>query len=246
MKVSESAIESLPKPVQRCLRQSGVVGTTVPSRVRVTQVGRIRTSEASKWLRFRSRETYEVDRPGFEWRAALKIGPITAGRVTDSFSDGAGRMKVKLLGLIDVVDAAGPGIDQGSLLRWLNETMWFPASWVTDVIRWTPADDDSAIGAVTVGDLTVSARFVFSDGRLVDFHADRHRDLGDGDSELTPWSTPIREHANLADLELPAYGAGVWTLPDGDFEYIQIRATEVEYDYRSGSLLLPVLSATRL
>ncbi len=231
MTVSESAIAALPQPVQRCLRQSGVVGTTVPSRVRVTQEGRIRSSAESKWLRFESTETYEVDRPGFEWRAALKIGPMTAGRATDSFRDGSGRMKVKLLGLINVIDAEGPGIDQGSLLRWLNETMWFPASWATDVIRWTPVDDDSAIGAVTVGDLTVSARFVFAGGRFVNFHADRHRDLGDGESELTPWSTPIREHANLAGLDLPASGAGVWTLPEGEFEYIQIRATRVEYDY---------------
>ena len=91
-------------------------------------------------------------------------------------------------------------------------------------------DDDVAIGAVTVGDLTVSAQFVFAEGRLVNFHADRHRDLGDGDSELTPWSTPIREHATFAGLELPAFGGGVWTLPKGDFEYIQIRATNVAYD----------------
>ena len=140
-------------------------------------------------------------------------------------------MHVKLLGAISVVDADGPEIDQGSLLRWLNETMWFPACWATDVISWQPLDGDSAIGSVTVGDLTVSARFVFADGRLVNFHADRYRDLGDGKAELTPWSTPLDEHGPLGGLDLPIGGRGVWTLPEGDFEYIEIRATGVEYDY---------------
>jgi Family of unknown function (DUF6544) len=228
--VTEELIDRLPVPVQRCMRVAGVLGTAVPSEVIVHQVGRIRTSEKSKWLRFKSREIYEVEQPGFEWKAALKIGPMTAGRAIDTYRGESGRMHVKLLGMIDVVDAAGPEIDQGSLMRWLNETMWFPAVWATDLISWEPSNDTTAIGSVSSGDLTVRAEFCFdADGRFIDFHADRYRDTGDGGSELTPWSTPIREHARLGGLDLPAYGVGVWHLPDGAFEYIQIRATSVEY-----------------
>jgi len=236
MHVTEELVGQLPAPVERSLRRSGAVGSVVPEGAVVHQFGRIRTSETSRWLRFKSSETYEIARPGFEWRASLKIGPITAGMATDSFRHGEGRMRVKLLGMINVVDAAGPQIDQGSLLRWLNETMWFPAVWATDLISWEPVDDHTALGSVRAGGLTVQAEFCFDDeGRFVDFHADRHRDLGKGQSEITPWSTPIRTHARLGGLLLPESGGGVWHLPDGDFEYIQIRATSVTYEYAAAA-----------
>lgn len=228
-KVTEERIRSLPKPVQESLRRSGAVGTTIPRRVLVTQRGRIRTSEESKWLSFRARETYEVDRPGFAWDAALKIAGVTVGRARDSFQDGEGKMQVRLLGLMNIVDAAGPELDQGALLRWLNETMWFPAVWATDVISWESVDSKTAVGSVTAGDLSVSGEFRFSDsGLLVDFYADRYRDIGETGFELRPWSTPIGSHRRFGGLELPASGGGVWHLDEGQFEYIQLEVGKVE------------------
>ena len=41
------------------------------------------------------------------------------------------------------------------MMRWLNETMWFPAVWTTEVISWESVDDRVAIGSVTVGDAVV-------------------------------------------------------------------------------------------
>ena len=120
-------------------------------------------------------------------------------------------------------------MDQGSLLRWLNETMWFPAVWASGSIRWEPVDSVTAIGSVTAEDLSVSAEFVFDEaGRLVDFRADRYRDVG-GSFELTPWSTPLTEHGSFGGVTVPTRGSGVWKLPDGDFEYVQIRLTGLHY-----------------
>jgi hypothetical protein len=227
--VTEEALSELPEPVRRSLQRSALVGRPVPGAVTVLQDGRIRSSAEAKWLRFKARETYTIDPPGFTWRAALKIGGVTAGRATDTLAAGRGRMHVRLLGLKDIIDATGPEMDQGSAMRWLNETMWFPAVWATDVIRWQPIDDDSAIGSTTVGEQAVEAEFQFDpEGRLIDFRADRHRAIDDG-FEVRPWRTPITEHANFNGIRLPARGSGVWELDDGDFEYIQIRVTDVRY-----------------
>lgn len=228
--VTEAAVAELPEPVGRCLHRSGVVGRPVPNEVTVLQDGQIRTSAESKWLRFRAHETYTIDPPSFIWKAALKIGGLTLGRATDTLDAGRGRMHVRLLGLKDIVDATGAEMDQGSLIRWFNETMWFPAVWTTDLINWQPIDDASALGSLTVGDQTVEAEFRFdSDGRFVDFRADRYRDIGDG-FEVRPWRTPITGHTRFNGIELPARGGGVWELDDGDFEYIQIRVTDVRYE----------------
>ena len=224
-----SRLEGLPAPVRRCLERSGVVGQPVPSGVTVRQEGQLRSSADRKWLRFTAHEVYAVDTPEFIWTAGLKIGGLTAGRATDSLENGVGRMRVKLLGLFTPVDATGPEMDRASLLRWLNETMWFPAIWASDLIQWDAIDDRSAQASVTAAGITQAGTFVFDEeGRLEDFRADRERDTGNG-FEMTPWSTPLTGYDVFNGVELPSQGAGVWSLPDGDFEYIQLNVTDVEY-----------------
>ncbi len=228
MNVTEQMIERLPKPVAGSLRRSGVIGTPIPRTVRIRQEGRIRSSAESRWLRFKAQQTYEVAVPGFEWIAKLKMGGLTTAKARDSLRSGVGRMHVKLLGMFDVVDGSGPEIEQGSLMRWLNETMWFPAVWTTELIKWHDGNGDTAFGSVTVGDLTAEAEFVFDEGRLVDFRADRYRDTGDG-YELHPWSTPLTDHRRMAGIELPVAGSAYWHLPGGAFDYIQLRLTGIDY-----------------
>jgi len=227
--VTPEKIADLPSPVQRSLHRSGVVGSEIPESVTVRQEGQIRTSTDVRWLRFTAVEEFRLDPPGFNWKASLKIVGLTLGRATDALRDGHGRMHVRLLGISTVVDASGPEIDQGSLMRWLNETMWFPAVWATDVISWESIDESSARGSVRVDGLSVSGEFRFDDdGRLVDFRADRYRDAESG-YEMTPWSTPLTEHTRFNGIELPSAGSAVWSLSDDDFEYIQIRVTDVRY-----------------
>ena len=66
----EQTIADLPTPVERSLRQSGVVGSTIPTSVEVWQKGRIRQTPDGRWLAFTAYETYTLDRPGFAWKAA--------------------------------------------------------------------------------------------------------------------------------------------------------------------------------
>ena len=227
--VDEEKIAGLPGPVQRSLRRCGVVGREVPSSVVVRQEGRIRTASDARWLRFEASEEYQLDPPGFVWNAALKIAGLTLGRARDSLSAGRGHMNVRLLGTFTVVDETGPEMDQGALVRWLNESMWFPAVWATDTISWEPIDDTSALGSISVGDLSVHAEFLFDEeGRLFDFRADRFY-LDGSEALLTPWSTPVDGYGQFGGLELPSSGRAVWALPDGDLDYIEIRVTDVRY-----------------
>jgi hypothetical protein len=52
----------------------------------------------------------------------------------------------------------------------------------------------------------------------------------DEDSSLQTWSTPITTYGEMAGLRLPLSGSAIWNLEAGDFEYIQIDLTAVEYD----------------
>ncbi len=226
--VNDETIGDLPAPVRRSLRRSGVVGRQVPGRVTLRQRGEILLRD--KWFPFTAGESYTVDPVGFEWKAMVKLGGLPLARAEDSFSDGQGRMHVRLLGAFTVVDETGPEMDQGALMRWLNETMWFPHVWATDTISWTPIDETSAVGRMSAGDLTVEAEFRFDgDGRLVDFRADRYRIEGSS-SELAPWATPLSEHTRFDGVEVPSYGCAVWAPEDEDHEYIRIGITGIGYE----------------
>ena len=195
----------------------------------LTQTGVIRSAEDKPWMRFSASETYTVLEPGFEWSAALKMGGLRLGKAVDTFAEGHGRMHVRLLGLIDLVDAQGPELDQGALMRWFNETIWFPHVWATGLISWQPVDDISAVASLECHGQTVEAEFRFDpDGRVVDFVADRYRDV-DGEYELRPWSTPITGYSSFDGIELPSRGSAVWALPDRDFEYIQLEINSIEH-----------------
>jgi hypothetical protein len=225
--VRDETVAELPSPVQRCLRRSGVIGLRVPERITVRQQGEILLRD--RWTRFTASESYTVDPPGFEWNASVKVAGLPLARAEDSLAGARGRMFVRLLGMITVVDESGPEMDQGSLMRWLNETMWFPHVWATDSISWSPVDERSAVGSLSLGDLTVEAEFRFDDdGRLVDFRADRYR-IDDEGASLAPWSTPLKEHARFDGVEVPSHGSAVWA-PDGEaLEYIRIRVTGVRH-----------------
>lgn len=207
-----------------------MVGRPVPRTVLVSQTGEIRSAENKPWMKFKALETYAVAEPAFEWSASLKVGGLSLGRAVDTLADGRGRMHVRLLGFIDVMDATGPEMDQGALMRWLNETMWFPQVWATGLIGWEAVDETSAVASLESNGMVVTAEFRFDHtGRLVDFLADRYREV-DGDFVLTPWSTPISEHAVFDGVELPFEGAGVWALSAHDLEYVRIRARVVTHE----------------
>jgi hypothetical protein len=229
-RVTAAKIAVLPPPVQRCLRHAGAVGTRIPKRVTVRQKGKLRIGTGGVWLPFTAEQKYRVNRVEFLWKATLRAGGIPIGVAADWLRHGHGHMHVQVAKWFTAVDATGPEMDQGALMRWLNETMWFPGVWVTDVVSWEPIDATSAVASVTAGGLTAKGEFRFArDGCVVDFVGDRYRTVKDG-YELRRWSTPITGRARFENIEVPSAGTGVWMLEDGDFEYIRLKVTDIRHE----------------
>jgi hypothetical protein len=205
-----------------------VIGQPVPKRVALQQRGQILLRD--RWFPFAADETYTLDPPGFKWRGAVKPAGIPIARARDSLADGRGRMHVRLLGLFTVVDETGPEMDQGALMRWLNETMWFPHVWATGLISWEPIDDTAALGSMSAGGTSVTAEFRFdTEDRLVDFHADRYR-IDDNGAVLVRWATPLTAHRRFGGIEVPSEGKALWALDEGDLEYIRIEIAGIRYE----------------
>jgi len=226
--VTEAMISALPAPAQRYFRYAGVVGHQIPRLVRLTQKGRIRSSETAGWMELEADEIYATDAPGFVWRAALpsRALPVVIGR--DEYLEGSGSILMKALALMPVADEHGDAVLGAGLMRYLNETMWFPAALLGPNVTITAVDENSFAAKINDRGLTAEGTFIVdADGRLTNFRAQRFNTTT---RTIETWETPVTGYGSLNGLNLPTSGSAVWKLASGDLDYIEIQITGLSYE----------------
>ncbi|MGB3716927.1 MAG: DUF6544 family protein [Candidatus Promineifilaceae bacterium] len=232
--ITEADIVGLPEPVRRYMRTSQIIGKARVQAVRLKQKGFMRMNPDQRWIPLTAEEYYTVDPPAFIWYGRARIMPLVFFEAVDRYSGGSGNMMAKLLSFIKVVDASGIEMDQGAMMRYLNEMMWFPTALLGDSIHWEPIDDNSARAVFSNDDKSVSAEFHFDElGRITNFIADRYRSVGK-EWVLEKWSTPVSTFAEWNGLMLPVTGEAYWHLDTGDFSYIKIEIVDLEYNNPAG------------
>src|SRR4029453_1155241 len=167
---------------------------------------------------------------GFVWKARFKIAGLPLMRGYDTYKAGHGHMFGKMAGLFTIFDLRGEKLDQGTMIRYLNEMTLFPLAFLGENITWQAVDDHSAQVTFTDCGRSVSARMFFdAAGRLTNFTCLRYRGHN-GDFSLDPWATPMTEYGVLGGLNLPVRGQAVWNLPSGDLPYVDLTLSEIEYN----------------
>ncbi len=225
-----SELDGLPEPVNRWLRHSGVVGQPRAALVRVQQSGEFRPAEGKAWLPFEAEQIYSLHEPGFIWLARIRVAPLFNIYVRDLFLEGHGHMWVKLLGVKSLADVRGKELDQGALLRFFSEIVWFPQAALADYIDWEELEGESARATIRFAGVEASADFHFDgEGGVSRVTAQRQRALEEGFS-LDRWETVIDRYGRLDGRPLPLTGRAVWKLEGRDYEYIRltVEALEVE------------------
>jgi hypothetical protein len=104
--------------------------------------------------------------PGFVWDATLRMGPFPLVRARDMYREGAGNVLIRVVGLYPIADVVGPQMDQGSMMRYLSEMIWFPTAFLGDNVSFEPVDDRSA--RVTLTDTRRAARVLRLPRRALD------------------------------------------------------------------------------
>ena len=228
--VRAEELAPLPPPVRRWLEASGVVGRERAQVVRLHQRGELRTAADQPWMHAEAHQIFTVDEPGFVWTVAVTMkGLPVVGR--DSYQDGRGHMLITVAGLVPVVDGRGPEIDQGTLLRFLGEIVWFPSAALAPYLRWEPIDDHSARATMTWRGVEASGVFTFDDqGRQVKMSARRYKSDGPTAS-LERWEVPAVAWERRGGVLMPVRGTAVWKLGAGDLEYYRWEITDVSYNH---------------
>jgi hypothetical protein len=229
--VTEEMLRDLPEPARRYLGYAGVVGRPFVGTVRLTQTGQIQLAAGQPWLPLHAEQHFSVQPPGFVWEVVVPADALPLLRGKDTFLDGTGRMLITAAGLFPIVDATGPELDQGEMLRFLSEMMWFPAAFLGENVSFEPVDSGTARVSLThAGRTATGTIFVDGDGKLARFEADRYYPGDGGNPSRQRWSTPVDEYGEFNGLRIPVRARAVWSLPAGDLEYIRITVTELQHD----------------
>jgi hypothetical protein len=229
--VTADMLQRLPEPVRRYLNYTGVVGKPWINTVRLKQSGRFRTGPDKPWMQMTAVQYYTTNPPGFLWKARFKMLGLPLVSARDTYEAGHGRMFGKLAGVFTIFDERGQEYDQGSMMRYLSEMIWFPIAFLGENITWQAVDDHSAQVTLTNSGRSLSGRLFFDDaGRPANFTTMRYYRKGKGDLLLEHWSTPMTEYGVRAGLNLPIRGQAVWKLASGDLPYWDGEITEVEYN----------------
>ncbi|MEZ4517499.1 MAG: DUF6544 family protein [Chloroflexota bacterium] len=228
--ISDDMLVSLPEPVQRYMQFSCVVGNPWIETVRLEQTGTFRTGADRPWMPVTAVETYTTEPPTLAWDASFKFAGLPLIRVRDRYQSGEGQMLGKLAGFYTIFDAQGEELAQASMLRYLNEVMWFPTAFLGENMSWEAIDNRSARVTFTDYGRSVSADIFFAeDGRMINFKALRYRET-DGKFSLDRWSTPLTEYGERGGLKIPVRGQAVWNLESGDLPYADLLIGKVEYN----------------
>lgn len=222
---------TLPDPVRRYLRYAIRDGASAIGTARLRHDGLFRTTPEQRWLRIDGEQYFTVASPGFVWKASIRPIPFLWIDARDRLVSGRGNMLVKLVSTIPIADVGGAEIDQGSRLRWLAESAWFPYAFVGDHVHWEPIDDHSARAKLCCDGLPVSALVEIDDeGKLTQLRADRYRDVGGGKAVLTPWAGHYSDYREFNGFRVPCSVEVAWGLEKEPFSYARFRVTVLEYN----------------
>lgn len=216
-------IRGLPEPVRRYFEHSLQGDQRYISHARLKHGGQFRPSR--KWMPIKGQEYFTMEPPGFVW-----FGKIRFMSGKDSYYDGVGNLKIRLLSILKVVDAKGEEANRGELIRWLGETPLFPTALLPSKrFRWEPIDDNSAKAILTDRNLTVEGIFSFNkQGQITQFKAKRpHNDTSEN------WTILYGDYNKANGMQIPFEIEALWNLKSGDDSYARFKIDKIEYDIPS-------------
>ena len=228
--ITNDDLQRVPDTIQRWLRYSIVVGSRVPTTVRLRQDGQFQM-KGRGWMPFVAEQYFTINPPGFLWKASFRMAPLVSVTGRDQYRAGEASVEMRMLSLVPVANKTGGGLNQGDLLRFLGELQWFPAAALEDYVVWEPIDSHSARATMNYGGIAASMTFRFdADGRLIESTAVRYNDSR-GRNEL--WINRNESDRQFGGIRVPAAGEARWEYESGSYPYIRWRISTIEHDLPS-------------
>ncbi len=216
-------LAELPAPVQRYFQHVLKPGQPYLQTVRLRHDGQFKTNLEKDWISITGEEYFLAGRPAYVW-----IGTTTWFSACDQYVAGRGSLTVRLLSVLPIQRGAGPSFDQGELLRWLAEAVWFPTSLLPGGRAvWSPIDHDSATLTITDRGLTVSCQMHFNEqGEITRYEAQRYAD----EAEMKPWTGRMSDYREIHGIRIPFQASAAWVIDGVEKTYARFTLRDIAYD----------------
>jgi hypothetical protein len=229
--VTEERIQSLPEPVKKWLKTSGIVGEREITHGYIRQSAKMKMKpEQKEWFKAQAEHIFTVQEPAFVWTVSMKMNPLISIRGRDKFIDGKGEMRIRMNSLINVVNEKGEKLDMGTLQRYLGEIVWYPSAALSPYITWEPIDEYSAKATMNYKGTIGSGSFFFNEnGDFIKFSAMRFKD-NDAHAEQFEWIITVRDHAVMDSVKIPVVMDAAWKLETGEWTWMKLTIEEVRFN----------------
>nr|WP_294941784.1 DUF6544 family protein [uncultured Mucilaginibacter sp.] len=216
-------LNGLPAPVQRYFKHVLKEGQPYINYVRLKHSGKFKPGADKKWVNIVGEEYFTTAKPGFLWK-----GETAMFTATDRFMDGSGGLKVNIFNTYPMVNGKGSKFDQGELLRWLGECVWFPTSLLPgEDLRWTAIDNKQAKLTFRYGGLEVHYIVMFDDNNEI-IQLQTMRYMGDGCLET--WVAKLKNYRKINGVMIPFDIEAAWELKQGTLSYADFHLEAIEYN----------------
>ncbi len=233
-RVNLNETASLPDPVKRYFHYTLKDGLPIINRIYISQAGGFRAKPGmTEWSEMKAAQHFSIKPRAFVWNSQISILPMLSISVCDSYINGKGMMKGKLISLITLIDAHDEKeLNMGALQRYLAESVWFPTSLLpSQGVTWEKIDESKARATITDSGTTVSLEFEFNEkGEAVSVYAPgRYREVA-GSFEPTPWKGSFSKYIEIDGYRIPSKGEVEWHLKDKKYPYWKAKIMNVKFE----------------
>lgn len=220
---SYQQLKGLPDPVQRYFKHVLKEGQPYISYARITHGGQFKMGLEKPWKNIKGEQYFTTEKPGFIWKGTTSM--FTA---RDMYIAGKGRLIATLFSLFNVVDGQGEHYNQGELLRWLAESIWFPTNLLPkENLKWLAINDSSAKLQFNYNGRALSYIITFNDkDEIIQMETMRYMDNDD----LKTWIIKPSLYKEINNILIPTANEVIWRLRSGDFSYAKFILGKIEYD----------------
>ena len=230
--LTEADLMSLPTPVQRYLRYSGVVGKPKVTHFKVCFDGKIRKNEQSEWMPFTS-EQFNFMEPAsrcFLMKATMKGLPVGGYH---KFDNSGAFMDIRLFSLVPVQYQGNKEMQVAETVTFFNDMCCMaPATLIDQRIQWLETAGNNVKATFTNQGITITAWLYFNDqGQLINFTSeDRFAAGEDQIMRQIPWSTPLQNYQSIHEGQHPGYAETIYHYPEGQLCYGTFQLTGLAYN----------------
>jgi NADH:ubiquinone oxidoreductase subunit K len=228
--ITNEMTDSLPPIVQKWMQRSGIINKHKINSVRLKQKGLMRSKPESDWLKVNAEQYFRADEPAFIYKMEVDAAPFISMTGRDRYEEGQGNMLIKILGFYTMIDSKNKEIDQGAMIRYLSESLWFPSFAISGYVKWEQINESTVKAKMVYKGMSESVFITFTpEADVKKIEAERYGEF-DGKYSKEHWSVVNASYKEFEGIRIGNISEVTWKLKSGDFTWFKLEITELEYN----------------